>query len=115
MKYFSLVLSTLACAASAAYNSNKAEINAWLSAAAYCEKKDYPTREFQGPTSGFVYTSTISNVDGTQGYIGYLPSEETIYVAYRGSSNIRNWVTNLQFTQIDYASQPGCKKNLAKA
>ena len=56
----------------------------------------------KGPTSGFVVTSTFDDGLDTQGYIGYLPSDKSIYVVYRGSSSIENWITNLKVTKIDY-------------
>ena len=47
-------------------------------------------------------------IDNTNGYIGYLPSDNSIYVAFRGSETILNWVTNLSTTKTDYTSFPEC-------
>ena len=54
-------------------------------------------------------TSIIFDIlDNTNGYIGYLPSDNSIYVAFRGSETILNWVTNLDTTKTDYTSFPEC-------
>ena len=44
----------------------------------------------------------------TEGYVGYLPSDESIYVVFRGSSSILNWVTNLNTDKADYVIWPEC-------
>jgi predicted lipase len=43
----------------------------------------------------------------TNGYIGYTPSQSTIYVAFRGSESIKNWVDNLDAILTSY---PLCNK-----
>lgn len=57
---------------------------------------------FKGPTSGFVVTYTFDDLKDTQGYVGYLPSDSSIYVVFRGSSSIQNWITNLEVTKTAY-------------
>eukprot|EP01039_Chlorochromonas_danica_P000230 gene231-248_t len=97
------------------YDNNQAQISLWLSAAAYCGKDNYASHVFKGPTSGFVYTATISDTsDDTQGYVGYLPSDKSIYVVYRGSQSIRNWVTNLDAWKTTYTSYPECNCEVHK-
>jgi hypothetical protein len=64
---------------------------------------------FGDPVSGFLVTSIIYNkVDDTNGYIGYLPSDNSIYVSFRGSESIHNWLTDLDATKTDYTSFPEC-------
>jgi hypothetical protein len=46
---------------------------------------------------------------GTQGYTGYHPAEKAIIVAFRGSSNIPNWVNNIKAYQRIYPGCSGCK------
>jgi hypothetical protein len=50
-----------------------------------------------GPVSDFVPTKVIYNgvLDDTEGFVGYLPSDNSIYVVYRGSESLSNWLTNL--------------------
>lgn len=43
----------------------------------------------------------------TNGYIGYTPSQQTIYVAFRGSESIKNWIDNLDAILTSY---PLCSK-----
>lgn len=92
-----------------AYDNNQAQIALWLSAAAYCGKSAYKTHVFKGPTTGFVVTDIISDTaSDTEGYVGYLPSDKSIYVVYRGSSSIRNWISNLDAFKTSYTSFSEC-------
>jgi hypothetical protein len=42
----------------------------------------------------------------TEGYIGYTPSQKTIFVAYRGSIELQNWLDNIDvvFTAYPYCN-----------
>lgn len=120
---FLLVLSSVALFVQAqqfntsipAYDNNQALKSLWLSAAAYCGKDAFKSHVFKGPTSGFVYTNTISDlVTDTQGYVGYLPSDSSIYVVYRGSSSIANWITNLETTKTPYSTYSECNCQVHK-
>jgi hypothetical protein len=73
------------------YDGTQAEKSLWLSSAAYCEPSTYLTRSFSsGPTAGFVATHHIQDTaTDTQGFVGYLPSDKSIYVAFRGSTDTR--------------------------
>jgi predicted lipase len=84
------------------FNLNEANKHLWLSAAAYCGASKMKSHTFKGPTSGFVVTYTFDDLKDTQGYVGYLPSDSSIYVVFRGSSSIQNWITNLQVTKTAY-------------
>ncbi len=47
--------------------------------------------------------TTISNwLDGTFGYVGYNAQDDEIVVAFRGSHDIANWISNMQYGQADY-------------
>lgn len=97
------------------YNADQAEKSLWLSAAAYCGKSAYKTHSFKGPTAGFVVTSVISDAaSDTEGYVGYLPSDKSIYVVFRGSSSTRNWITNLDAFKTAYATYPECNCQVHK-
>lgn len=41
-----------------------------------------------------------------QGFIGYLPTKESIFVVFRGSTSIKDWLNNLNALLTDY---PGCQ------
>jgi len=84
------------------FNLAEANKHLWLSAAAYCGASKMASHTFKGPTAGFVVTYTFDDLKDTQGYVGYLPSDSSIYVVFRGSSSIQNWITNLQVTKTAY-------------
>jgi hypothetical protein len=82
----------------------------WLSAGAYCETNTYMTRAYKGYSAGFVPTYVLDDKDtDTQGYVGYRSSDSSIYVVYRGSTSISDWVNNLQVTTTDYPKCSGCQ------
>ena len=43
-----------------------------------------------------------------QGFVGYSSSNKAIIVAFRGSSNIKNWIDDFDFFQIPYTKCVGC-------
>jgi hypothetical protein len=95
--------------------STASENALWLSAATYCSPDTYLTREFVGPTKGFVATKEIyDKKSDTTGYIGYLPSDKHIYVLFRGSSSIQNWISDLDAIKTDYTTFPECKCKVHK-
>ncbi len=96
-----LLLSSSSSASAMAWDYNQANISLWLSSAAYCDRSTYLSRTFKGPTVGFVATKVIyDTLSETQGYVGYLPSDKSIYVAFRGSSNIPNWISDLDALKV---------------
>jgi len=44
----------------------------------------------------------------TEGFVGYLPSDKSIYVAFRGSLTIQNWITDLSIAKRDYSTHADC-------
>lgn len=99
----------------ASFSLSQANISAYLSAAAYCDKSTYSSRTFVGPTTGFKYTMTIydSKTD-TQGFMGVLPSDKSIYISFRGSSSIQNWISDLDAFKEAYRSFPECNCEVHK-
>jgi hypothetical protein len=87
----------------------------WLSAAAYCDTSTYLTRTYLGPSSGFIPTYNIydSKTD-TTGYLGYLPSQNTIFVIFRGSVSWKNWASDLDAIKTNYTSYPECQCQVHK-
>jgi hypothetical protein len=89
-----------------------AELNAtlWYSEVAYCG--DYMTRNYDGMMAGFVPTYQFdeeATKHDTAGFIGYNPNTEAIYIVFRGSSTIDNWITNIDAVMKDYPNCEGCK------
>mmetsp|Transcript_18335 Transcript_18335/g.30571 ORF Transcript_18335/g.30571 Transcript_18335/m.30571 type:complete len:281 (+) Transcript_18335:33-875(+) len=82
----------------------------WLCAATQCSKDEYMSRTFIGPTTGFVTTSVIyDHHSDTTGFIGYLPSDKTIFVVFRGTSSVKNTITDIDAFKTDYVSFPECQ------
>jgi len=105
-QYTILLLAFLSMApfnAEGSFSINSADQYLSYSYAAYC-----PSVSSWGCTfceSGFHYTETVSDaVTGGLGYVGYISSTKTVVVAFRGSSNIQNWILNVD---IDQESYPG--------
>lgn len=65
---------------------------------------------YSGVLSGFKPTYVIYSgiVDDTEGLVGILPSDASIYISFRGSSNIQNWITNLSTSKTAYTTFPDC-------
>lgn len=86
-----------------------ANTSIWLSTATYCPTEIYRNRTFIGYSAGFVLTdSIISEQYDVQGFVGHMPSQKAIYVAYRGSSSIPNWLDNINTFSKDYKLCAGC-------
>ena len=68
------------------------------------------THKYEGYAAGFVPTYVIHHwSDDTQGFIGYLPSDNySIWVSFRGSEDIRNWLADLSIVRENYKSWPEC-------
>ncbi|KAJ1423230.1 Alpha/Beta hydrolase protein, partial [Ochromonadaceae sp. CCMP2298] len=104
-----LLALALATAQSFTYDAAEANRTVWLSAAAYCPRASFASREFLGPTSGFVVTRTLYDAaSDMQGFVGYLPSANSIYVVFRGSASMRNWIVDVETWQTPYTSSPEC-------
>ncbi|KAF5674191.1 putative triacylglycerol lipase precursor [Fusarium heterosporum] len=70
-----------------------------------CSNNGCPTIESNGVT---VVASFTGSKTGIGGYVSTDSSRKEIVVAIRGSSNIRNWLTNLDFDQSDCSLVSGC-------
>ncbi|KAJ3284964.1 hypothetical protein HK104_009695, partial [Borealophlyctis nickersoniae] len=72
-----------------------------FAAAAYCtptQIKSWTCKTcIPGPTN-ITYFGDYNNM---QGYVAAYPTRETILVSFKGSSNLANWVANLQMAQAD--------------
>lgn len=97
------------------YDPQQANISVWLSAAAFCSLNELTTKTFVGPLKGFIVNQTI-NDDFTDlnGFLGHLPSDKSIYVAFRGSTSFRDWVVNLDTFKTDYKLFPECECEVHK-
>jgi hypothetical protein len=90
------------------FNMAVANTSVWLSAAAYCDTNDYLTRTYKGPSTGFIpYLKIDEKKYDTQGFIGYLSSQKKIYVVFRGSTSIEDWIEDLSELLCDYTYYNG--------
>lgn len=107
---FAFTLLLLPLVASHGYNWDLGNTSVWLSSTAYCPPDTYLTRSYVGAASGFVATSHIQvEKDTTEGFVGYMSSQNLIYVSFRGSETIQNWIDNLDVKLIDYDKCSGCQ------
>jgi len=76
--------------AAATWSDHQGQISVALAADAYCNRDTYMTHNFGGAAVGFVPTHVIYSgpEQDTNGFIGYLPSDESIYVVFRGSASL---------------------------
>lgn len=91
------------------YDENEAYTGVYLSSAAYCGASEYMSINFKDLLKGFVVTNVIdAPTSDVQGFIGYLPSDSSIYVVFRGSSSIQNWIVDLDVLKTEYTTFPEC-------
>lgn len=66
---------------------------------------------YTGVLSGFIATKVISSglISDTEGFVGYMPSTESIYVVFRGTSAPQDLITDIDILRINYKSFPECK------
>lgn len=85
----------------------------WLSGAAYCDKNDYKTMQLAGPATGFIVSDVLYDPKtDLQGYTGVL--NKSIFVAYRGSSSVLNWLSDFEVVKKPYLTYPECNCTVHK-
>ena len=52
-------------------------------------------------------TPIINDARGTYGFVGYNAHDNQIIVAFRGSVNVANWITNIDFVKTNYKNIAG--------
>jgi hypothetical protein len=63
---------------------------------------------FNGVLDGFTESYIIYCPEhDTHGFVGYLPSDQSIYVVLRGTTTIKNWESDLLSTKKPYPD-PNC-------
>ena len=67
------------------------------------------THTYEQFAEGFVPTAVLyDEPSDSQGYVGYMPSNNSIYVVFRGSESVANWLTDFDATQTYYETWPEC-------
>jgi len=94
----------LGAVSAASIDINSSTLALWHSENAYCSPDTYLTRPNKAAVlDGFVPTFHINDaVHDTEGYIGYTPSQSTIYIVFRGSESIENWLSDLDIVLTPY-------------
>ena len=76
----------------------------------YCPPPLYGTLNFTGALAGFTLTQRLFEAKtDTNGFVGALPSAKTVFVVFRGSSDIRNWLSDFDFRLSGYGLCAGCQ------
>ena len=67
------------------------------------------TQEYVGATAGFVATSVIYDpLWDVEGFIGYLPSDESIFVVFEGTQSQRQSDMDIDTNPAKYDTWPEC-------
>eukprot|EP01040_Poterioochromonas_malhamensis_P015062 gene15062-16787_t len=86
-----------------------ANTSVWLSASSYCPYSTFLNRTYAGYAEGFVATTVLNTgLYDVQGFIGYLPSQASIYVVFRGSASAEDWVDDFHTKLIPYPPCSDC-------
>jgi hypothetical protein len=81
-----------------------------LSNVAYCGQAQYLDHVYSGNVAAFVPTKVIFEVKhDVNSFVGYLPSDKSIYVAFRGSETVDNWLTDFNVDKDKYKVWPEFK------
>jgi hypothetical protein len=94
------------------YSLPRALSGVYYSKAAYCDAEQIAKWNC-GPTctyhANFTDIEVYSNSTyDSQTYVGYNPTDDEIVVAFRGSSNLKNWIADFTFNKVPYPN-PACK------
>jgi len=67
------------------------------------------SHNYSGAALGFIPTKVIYNPSNdVNGFIGYLPSDSSIYVAFRGTESLDNWMVDFESFKTNYDVWPEC-------
>lgn len=82
----------------------------WLSGAAYCGKSSYDTMMLGGNASSINIKKVLYDTKtDLQGFIGVSSLYKQIYIVFRGSSSIINWMDDFEVNLVSYPNCDGCK------
>ena len=111
MKKVLFVVFLLGFASCAQYSSSIAKQMSFYSDITHCSDTQIISWQCDQLTSE-VFAQNPSPFDNperkTAGFMAFNPSLNAIVIAFRGSENIQNWITNLDFIRTDYDQCYGC-------
>ena len=95
--------------ANATWNYSQALISHELALTSYCGVTEYQTHTFIGAAEGFVVTKVLyDKANDVEGYVGYLPSDQSIYVVFRGTASLDNWLVDFDAFKTNFDEWPEC-------
>jgi len=99
----------LSSVSASSYDWSMGNVTLYHSQNAYCNPGKYESVTYKGVLDGFIPTYSIyDKAHDTRGYVGYHTGQKTIYVTFRGSSSIQNWIDNLDAILTNYPLCDGC-------
>ena len=108
----SLMAAVIATTAFSTYVPQEAFSALYYSKIAYCSSADIASWDCE-PCKQYhpqIINQVVTEGDyESQGYIGYNPADNQIIIAFRGSSNLPNWIADLDFKKIPYPPCSGCE------
>jgi Lipase (class 3) len=91
------------------YTAEQAELSRQFATYSYCGKDSYMTQEYVGATAGFVATKVIFDpLWDVEGFTGYLPSDESIFVVFEGTQSQKQSDMDLDTNPKSYDTWPEC-------
>ena len=107
------ILTTALSVVSAAYNPTAGLKGVYYSAASYCSAASVQSWSCGEPCSQEAGVTSITPIrndaKGTFGYVAYNKNANEIVVSFRGSQNIQNWITNIDFGKMNYKDVAGAQ------
>ena len=96
-----------------AYDEKLSQKAVYYSIATFCGQDDLENWQCGKSCAAVQGVSKVTKVQdynsGVFGYVGYNSKDDEIIVAFRGSDNIANWISNIDFLQISYKTVTGAK------
>lgn len=104
-----LGLAGIAWGATPTYDYELGNITLMLASNVYCSPETYLTRVYPSHAKSFSPTHHIQvEEDTTEGVIGYSTPAKTIFVVFRGSETLQNWIDDLSVGQRTYPHCEDC-------
>ena len=92
------------------YSESTSKRLVYYSAAAFCKEStltNWNCGDACKAVPGLTQFTPVSDPSqSTFGYIGYDTTENEIIVAFRGSHNLDNWISNMNFFKTPYPNSP---------
>ena len=108
-----LAAALLTAGGQATYSQNTAFKALYYSAASHCSAASLETWTCGSPCTLYTnvrrVTPIINDAKGTYGFVGYSTNDNEIVVAFRGSVDIENWITNIDFKMTPYKAINGAQ------